>query len=103
MMRPVTCSYAGRERKDAPTERDHQADCQLRDGLAIHSWRPPDCDAVSACGVEIDHVQPDAVLAHKPQLGHRLEHARVEHLEAGDGLLMPAQEVDQVAAGERAS
>ena len=62
-----------RERHHAAAERDHETDRELGDRLPIDAWRPPHRDAVTPRGIEIDHVETDAVLADEAQLRQRAQ------------------------------
>ena len=91
-----------RERHQLSRERNHHQNRELGDGLPVHARSPSNRDAMPPRRVEIDRVEPDAVLAHHAHLGHRAEDRRVERLESGDGFLVAAEEVDQLAARQDA-
>ena len=95
---PHAAAQIGGQRNEAAAERDHERDRELGDRLPVHAGRPAHDDSVSACGVEVDHVETDAVLAHEPKLGHGAEHRRVEHVQAGDGSRVAVQEPRKLAA-----
>src|SRR6516162_9011022 len=99
-MPPFAAGEFARERNDASTEGDHETDRQLRDGLPVDTWRPSNRDAVTARRAEIDHVEPDAVLADDAEVRQRAEYVGVEHVEARDRMAVSAEEVHEGVAGQ---
>ena len=82
--------------------RDHERDRQLGDRLTVHAGRPAHGDAVAARGVEVDHVEADAVLADQAQLRHGAKHRVAQDVEPGDRARVPAKKRHQLVAGEDA-
>src|SRR5581483_11649924 len=74
------CAGDGR----AMEKHDRCGDDELGDGASIDSSSPAEKNAALLHRVEIDHVEPDTVLADRFQLGQRSEEARIESLERGD-------------------
>src|SRR5262245_41143207 len=100
---PSTVAHVDGEWDDLARESDHEGNRQFGHRLAIHTRGPADADAVPARRVEIDHVEADAVLADKAQLGYRHEHTLLESIQSGDRLFVAAQKLDELIAFEHAA
>ena len=57
---------------------------------------------MSSRGVEIDHVETDAIFAHDAQFRHGAEHRIVERLESRDRFVVPAEKLDEFVAPQHA-
>ena len=95
---------AGREiasqRHHAAAERDHETDRELGDRLPIDAWSPPHRNTVTPGGIEVDHVETDAVLTDDAQFWQRGKRGGVEHVEAGNRAAVSSKKFHERVAGQ---
>lgn len=74
---------------------DHVPHRELGDRLPIDTGRPEERHPMTLHRLTIDHVQPNAILAHDAQLGEGSEHVLGEPLQGRNRLLVAAKKLDE--------
>ena len=81
-------------------QRDRERQRQLRHRSAIDAAGPASLTPRLRDRVDVDAVEPDAVLADHLQLRHLRQHRLVDALEPDDRAIVAAQQRDQIVAVE---
>ena len=82
---------------------DHEAERELRDRNGVASGRPRDRNPASACGLEIEVVDPDSPLVQEFETSRRAQHIAVHADLSGDCVIGVGDDLLEVFVSARRS